>query len=256
MRFVVKFLYCCFTPILRVENEEALPLKDEPLIFTFNHNNAWETLPLALFLLEKRNGRIVCFVIDWIYGKVPLVGWILDRISPIYVYNKPARWKSLNRFRQRRNGTVYRQCVERLATKGSIGIFPEGKRNGNAFVLKRGRKGIGAITLRTGAPVLPIGIDFPCRIHQGRIPKFGRLILRIGEPLTFPKEREIFQWIQAGEGMTPQERKRFTLFLDGWVTHQIMTELGKLSGKAYPFQPPGGFLRRNFQGFRKEESYG
>jgi 1-acyl-sn-glycerol-3-phosphate acyltransferase len=234
----MKSLAWLFSPLIRVENEGALPVQEEPLIFTFNHNNAWETFPLALFLMDRRDGKIISFVIDWMYGKLPLVGWILNPLSPIYVYNKPARWKVFDRFRKRGGEAVHRECVERLRSKGSIGIFPEGKRNANPTALKRGRKGIGEIALRTGIPVIPIGIDFPCRVHRGRVPRFGRLILRIGQPLVFPEERAIFQKVTEANDCSPLERKRITLFLDARVTHRIMIELGKLSGKTYPFPQP------------------
>jgi hypothetical protein len=47
----------------------------------------------------KRRGKKIRFLIDWMYAKIPLLGYILSKIDPIYVYHKPARLSWLNKLR-------------------------------------------------------------------------------------------------------------------------------------------------------------
>jgi hypothetical protein len=88
---------------------------------------------------------------------------------------------------------VCQACLERLQNGQSLGIFPEGTRNHDPHRLKRGRRGVGEIALRSGVPVLPAGLDFTRRSRNGRIPWFSPVILRFGAPLTFPEEAQAFR---------------------------------------------------------------
>jgi 1-acyl-sn-glycerol-3-phosphate acyltransferase len=222
-----------------VEDTKILKSIKDPLIFAFNHNCSYETILVASYLMYLRQGRKVSFVIDWMFGRLPLLGWIFKQIDPIYVYNKPARFKFLERSRSmQKKQSVYMQCIEYLNSNKSIGIFPEGTRNRNPYQLKRGRNGIGHIALESGAPVLPIGIDFPARIEKNKIPKFGSLILRVGEKLEFPGERSILSQIKQSQDIDSQSMKKAVNFLRSNVTFTVMSRLSELSGKKYPFPPP------------------
>jgi hypothetical protein len=97
---------------------------------------------------------------------------------------------------------------------------------------------VGEIALRSQTPVLPVGIDFPGRQQQGKIPRFGKIIFRFGEPLHF--SQEIAAWHEANQDkkLGPQWRNKILVNLCSRVTHQIMAELAKLSGKHYPFRQP------------------
>jgi 1-acyl-sn-glycerol-3-phosphate acyltransferase len=183
-----------------------------------------------------RNGRPAGFLIDWMYGSLPLVGWLTRVAEPIYVYNKPARIPFLNRYRKE-GRNAYQECVSRLNKGASIAIFPEGTRNPNPHELRRARKGIGGIVLETDVPVFPIGIDFPMRMQGSRIPKLGAVILRIGEPMHFTEEVTLHR-INGGSRLQPGQRKRVQSFLQAKITYAIMVQLAALSGKAYPFHPP------------------
>jgi 1-acyl-sn-glycerol-3-phosphate acyltransferase len=184
------------------------------------------------------HGKKISFVIDWMYGRLPLLSWLFKQIDPIYVYNKPTRLKFLNRSKPINKKPVYLECIKYLNLFKSIGIFPEGTRNKNPDELKRGKNGIGRIVLESGAPVVPVGIDFPARIKNNRIPKFGALILRFGEKLHFREEREIFSQIQQKHGSKSYCMKKAANFLSSTVTFKVMSKLSELSGKKYPFSPP------------------
>lgn len=225
---------------LRTENDISLKTAPDPAIFVFNHNNYWETLLLGSYFLAHRPGKRLAFISDWIFGRLLIFRWLLKRVDPIYTYRKKARFPSLNKHRQAADGqAVCRACLERLQDGQSLGIFPEGARNPSPYRLLRGRKGVGEIALRSGAPVLPVGIDFPGRLRRGRIPRFSFIILRFGAPLSFPLESQAYRTISRDARLSPRERQGLQVNLSARVTHSIMVELARLSGKAYPFAPPG-----------------
>lgn len=238
-RFLVRISYLIFKPFIKVENEERLKNTNDILIFAFNHNNSIETIIIATYLLFIRQGKKITFIVDWMYGKIPVIGWIIKQVNPIYVYNKRARIKILDRFKEKiKNSESYQECINRLNHSSSVGIFPEGKRNKNPYKLMRGRKGIGFIVLNSKTPVIPIGIDFPAREKKGRIPRFGSIILRIGKKIDFPEEINAYQKINQTNQLEPYYRKRLLNFLSSKITHRIMIELSCLSGKIYPFHHP------------------
>jgi 1-acyl-sn-glycerol-3-phosphate acyltransferase len=237
-RIVAKLLWLCFHRIIHVEQKENLSKAPHPLIFAYNHNNYFETLLLGSYLVNSWPQKKISFLIDWMYGKLPVIGWFLGGLQPVYVYTKRARWDFLNRRKMVPAQNIIHECLEKLRQGCSLGIFPEGTRNQNPFVLKRGRRGVGEIVLRSQTPVLPVGIDFPGRALKGRIPRFGKIIFRFGEPLHFPME--ITAWQEASQGNTwaPQLREKMRIQLSSQIIYQIMAELAKLSGKRYPFRQP------------------
>lgn len=137
-----------------------------------------------------------------------------------------------------RRGDVLVKIIEKLERNQSIGIFPEGKRNKNPYMLRRGFNGVGHIALLSRVPVIPIGIEFQSGRKQGKIPKFGRIVLRVGEPLTFQEECARLESLQENINLEPQAKKKISLHFSNKVTYEIMNELAKLSGKDYPFLPP------------------
>lgn len=238
-RLLVRSILFLFGPILKVENDDLLVSLPDPVIFVFNHNNYWETLPLVAYLYHRRQGKKIAFIVDWMFGRIPLSSWFVKRVDAIYTYRKKARFAVLDRYQEKADGeAVCRACLDRLQNRQSLGIFPEGTRNRNPHQLRRGRKGVGEIVLRSGAPVLPLGIDVPHRSRNGRIPGFSPITLRFGQPLTFPEDCFAYQAVTQENHLTPPERTRLQLLLSAKVTHSIMQELARVSGKEYPFSPP------------------
>jgi 1-acyl-sn-glycerol-3-phosphate acyltransferase len=225
-----------------------------PVILAYNHNNYYEIILLGSYLVNQWQKKKISFLVDWMYGSLPFIGWFLKGIQPVYVYTKQARWGFLNRRKPFPKQTTISQCLDRLSQGYSLGIFPEETRNQNPFLLKRGRRGIGEIALRSQAPVLPVGIDFPGRAQFGKIPRFGKIIFRIGEPLYFQKEIAAWQETDRVHLKLPS-REKFRVNLCSQVTHKIMTELAKLSGKQYTFrQPPMLAPLQWFQGESSKEN--
>jgi 1-acyl-sn-glycerol-3-phosphate acyltransferase len=180
-----------FGRLVTVEGAERLAEVPEPAIFALNHSNAVEAVLAPCVLIHLRRGRLLHFLADWMYLHVPVLGWVIRQCEPIPVYRKPARWRIGEAYRlEHRRESVVEACLERLAAGGSLGIFPEGTRNRDPRRLLRGRSGLGEIVLRSAAPVVPVGLHYPAAGRLGRAPRIGRLVLRIGEPMTFQAEQD------------------------------------------------------------------
>ncbi|ABB24112.1 lysophospholipid acyltransferase family protein [Pelodictyon luteolum] len=216
--------------LLKAEGLGNLPGDGRPYIFAFNHNNSAEALMVPIFFIYHMGGRTISFVIDWMYGRVPVLGKLMGMIDPVYVYNKRSTlsWIESSRPVRMAEDTVER-CCRKIASGRSIGIFPEGRRNRNADALAKGKSGIGHIALTTGAPVIPVGIDFPLRIQKGRIPILGRTIIRVGTPIDFTLQSEAYRAVKKEEQGGVQRRAA----LANEVTHRVMHCLADLSGKRY-----------------------
>lgn len=202
-------------------------------IYAFNHNNSLEAILVPVFLMYHLGGKTISFVIDWMYGKIPLLGQLMDLVEPVYVFNKRSKlpWIENERPASPPDDVIGR-CSEKLFSGRSIGIFPEGKRNRNPACLMKGKPGIAHIALRTGAAVVPVGIDFNCRMSKNRIPVLGRTIIRIGRPLHFRKESGEYREILSRQEKSADSRRQLNRLADE-VTHEIMLSLSGLSGKQY-----------------------
>ncbi len=238
-RLLARSILYLFGNFIRAENAFALITTPDPVIFAFSHNNYWETLLIGAYFLAHRTGKKPAFITDWMFGRLPVFHWLLKRIDPIYTYRKTARFAVLRKYQQQADGqAVCRACLQRLQNGQSLGIFPEGTRNNNPYRLLRGRKGVGEIALRSAVPVLPMGIDFPQRLSEGRIPWLSPVIMRIGRSMSFPEEVAAYQAVTRETRLSTLERQKLRVTFSAGVTHRIMVELARLSGKEYPFAPP------------------
>jgi 1-acyl-sn-glycerol-3-phosphate acyltransferase len=105
-----------------------------------------------------------------------------------------------------------------LKRGGLLGLYPEGTRSPDGR-LYRGKTGVARMALEAGVPVVPIGLIGMFRLQPAgrRIPRLGKVELRIGRPLDFSR--------YAG-----MESDRFVLRS---ITDEIMYELMVLSGQEY-----------------------
>lgn len=222
-RTLARLVMLACGPLIEVEGAGRLPGLPEPAIFAFNHSNSFESLAVPAALTWLRSGRTLHFLVDWMFLRLPLVGWVLRQCEPIPVYGKPARWRLFERHRRTRaRQSVLDACLERLAAGGSLGIFPEGTRNPDPDRLLRPRRGLGELILRSAVPVVPVGIVHPAARRLGRAPRVGRIAIRIGEPLDFAAERAA----AAGGERRPD--------LSRQAAGRVMSALSELCGKSYP----------------------
>jgi 1-acyl-sn-glycerol-3-phosphate acyltransferase len=220
VRVLLRGLVATFGPLTSVEGAERLNGLPEPAIFALNHSSTFECLAAPAALLWLREGRMIHFLIDWMYLHLPGIGWVMRRSDPVPVYGKPARWRLGERYRLAQwRRPVLDACLERLAAGGSLGIFPEGTRNRSGGQLLRGRPGLGEIVLRSTVPVVPVGLRFPAAERLGRPPRLGRMVLAIGEPLDFQEERRRAPGLPAGARRA----------LARQVVAEVMSEVTRLS---------------------------
>ncbi len=202
-------------------------------IYVFNHNNSLEALMVPALLMYHLGGSSISFVVDWMYGKVPILGSLMNLIDPVYVYHKRSWLPFIEATRPAApSADTIERCAEKLHAGRSIGIFPEGKRNRDPKNLVRGKSGVGHIALQSGAPVIPVGIDFNCRRTKGKIPVLGRTIVMIGRPMEFLQQSEAYRAL--GSSFSGCSRPHAELNqMAAEVTHEIMLCLAELSGKRY-----------------------
>jgi 1-acyl-sn-glycerol-3-phosphate acyltransferase len=106
-----------------------------------------------------------------------------------------------------------------LLNSGQLfGIYPEGTRSPDGR-LYRGRTGIGYLALNSGAPVIPVAMIGTERILPPghRIPRPGKIEIRIGEPITFDQFR--------GQPAGARQRRA--------VTDEVVQAIQKLSGQEF-----------------------
>lgn len=232
-RWALRLVMGLCGPLVQLRHADRLTAGDQPTLFAFNHNNSFESVVVPSALIWRRQGRIIHFLVDWMFLRIPVVGWILRQVEPVPVYTKPARFRLWESHRRaRRNRDPLDACLRLLETGESVGIFPEGTRNPDPSRLLRGRRGLGYLVLRSKVPVQPVGIEFPARHRLGRMPKLGRMIVTIGPPLDFSWERELYRRLPSPQ-QGGREAVRAAQEMATAVVHRVMRSLAPLCAKAF-----------------------
>jgi 1-acyl-sn-glycerol-3-phosphate acyltransferase len=195
--------------LLESSGWEHVAAANDPFIFAANHSQKLEAVLLPALLAFQRRGRQVHFFADWNYFLYPGLGWLMRINDPIVVVRKPARPAILNVLQPffRTSESPMAAAYRRLLAGQSIGVFPEGTRNGSPAQLLRGLRGAARLSLKTGAPVVPVGVRFP----HGTNAELARFSIQIGAPMR-----------PAGVATTEA----------GWHA-QIMRAIATLSGKTW-----------------------
>jgi 1-acyl-sn-glycerol-3-phosphate acyltransferase len=150
---------------------ENLP-RSGAVILVANHYTLADPL-VAAFATCWRIGRVVHMVSKVEVRRWPLIGWLGTQGGVIYV--------------NRRVGDLgaQRNALAVLAAGRALLIFPEGTRSPSGALIP-GRNGAALLAMRSGAPVVPLGITgtegmFSWRAIFGPRP---RATVRIGQPFT------------------------------------------------------------------------
>jgi 1-acyl-sn-glycerol-3-phosphate acyltransferase len=229
-RLTLRALLAASAGTVRVEGAERLVAAPRPSIFALSHHNLWEAVLAPSALIALRGGRLVRFLADWMYVDLPWTGWLVRQARPIPVYSKRARagLRDGHRRAAERRGSAIDRAVAALAAGEDVGIYPEGRRNADPHRLLRGRRGLGRLALRSGAPVVPVGVDFAARDRILRTPRAGRFVLRVGEPLDFTAAHA--EWRAAsGEAARRGVERR----LGPYLVDAVQREVARLSRKYY-----------------------
>jgi 1-acyl-sn-glycerol-3-phosphate acyltransferase len=233
--FILRALMLPNLLLARIEGAEFLEAAGAslpgPCIFAFNHNNVCESLFVPVLVMFLLGGIRVSFVIDWMFGHLPVIGRLMNLIDPVFVYNKPCSLPFLERPGLKNREGVLEQCLHRLDAGISIGIFPEGRRNRDPFALLRAKPGIGHMALMSGAPVIPVGIRFTASARLGRAPLAGRMVVGFGKPMQFGHLGRVYK-ASIDEGRRCDANR-----LAEAVAGEVMLSIAGLCGKAYHHHP-------------------
>ena len=159
----------------RVEGVAHVP-REGPFIIVSNHTSNVDP-PLVGWATGHQVGRIVHFMAKIEMRGWPIIGWLATQ-SAVYFVRRGEGDRAAQRF-----------SLEALAAGRPIGIFPEGTRSRDGH-LKPGKSGAVFLAMRSGAPLLPVGIAGTHRILPGRSrwPHPTKIRIRIGEPFRLPHQ--------------------------------------------------------------------
>jgi 1-acyl-sn-glycerol-3-phosphate acyltransferase len=205
--------------VISIRGLEHIRPSCDPFILAVNHSTRRESVMVPSLLFLHRGGRLVHFLADWNFRLIPGVGFMYARAQVVTVTRKSARPRLLNVVKPLYAHPLptLERARAHLAAGRSIGIFPEGQVNRDPDRLLGGRRGTARLSIETGVPVVPMGIRFP-NAEPGR-PIAGRdaMELHIGAPLVPP---------------APAQQPVTMRAVSAWHS-VIMTEIGRLSGKAW-----------------------
>ncbi len=163
-RFIISLFLSLFNR-WDVEGIENLPARG-PVVLVANHVSLWDPVVLGCSI----RSRIVHYMAKEDLFKIPVFGSILPHLQCF-----PVKRGKIDR-------NALRTAAGYLESGEILGLFPEGSRGKNNELLPF-QPGAALFALRSGAPIVPVGLTgtktaFPCTIR-------GRIRVRFGQPLTF-----------------------------------------------------------------------
>jgi len=143
-----------------------------PYIVVSNHTSNLDP-PFVGAAIGRHTGRVIHFMAKEEIRHWPLIGW-LARGSGVFFVRRGEGDRAAQRI-----------ALEHLAAGRPIGIFPEGTRTRDG-VLREPKAGVALLAMRSGAPLLPVGISGSGRIFPGRsrLPHRTRVDIVIGRPFS------------------------------------------------------------------------
>ena len=197
------------TPLLRVlyrvrlEGKTNVP-KRGPVILAANHRSFMDSLFLPLVIRRR-----VTFVAKAEYFDSWKTKWFFDAVGQIPI--------------QREGGSASERALasatDVLEHGGTFGIYPEGTRTRDGY-LHRGHTGVARLALRTGAPIVPVGMVGTDEIQatDAKLPRFFRKVtIRFGDPIPLAH-------------YVGRQDERIVL---RQITDEVMFEIQQLSGYEY-----------------------
>jgi len=151
----------------QVTGVEHVP-REGPFILVANHRSLADP-PILGWATGLQVGRVVHFMAKLEVRRWPIIGWLADQSGVFFVR------------RGEGDRGAQRQALRLLAAGGPIAIFPEGTRSRDGR-LRTAKSGAALLAMRSGAPLLPVGISGTERLFPGssRVPHRTRVRVRIG----------------------------------------------------------------------------
>jgi 1-acyl-sn-glycerol-3-phosphate acyltransferase len=162
---------------IRVEGDLSVIPESGPLIIAANHASSADPVLIGAFL----NGRLHR-PLNWL-GKrelveTPVIGWFM-RQAGIHPVDRATA-----------DVEAFRTAIRILESGNILTVFPEGTRSPDG-VLQEVREGVAVLALRSGAPVLPVGVADSDKVWRkgALLPTPGRSVtVRYGRPFVVADE--------------------------------------------------------------------
>jgi 1-acyl-sn-glycerol-3-phosphate acyltransferase len=129
---------------------------------------------------------------------IPLTAWLSRRplryMGKASLFRLPVAgtfFRSLGGFAVARDGTdrkALRDAMGMLRNGDVLLLYPEGTRQ-NGPKIQTLQPGAAYLALRAGVPIVPVGIagtEEILRSHRIKLPRFGRVVMVVGEPIVIP----------------------------------------------------------------------
>jgi 1-acyl-sn-glycerol-3-phosphate acyltransferase len=158
---------------VKVEGMENVP-RAGAAIMVGNHHSLTDP-PIAGWATFFRIGRVVHIMGKAEIANWPVIGFFAKRAGGVFVR------------RGEGDRAAQRLSLELLAAGEPLLIFPEGTRS-HERVLREGRPGAALLAMRSGAPLLPIGIigSQELLVWNFLFRRRPRVLLRVGAPVHVP----------------------------------------------------------------------
>lgn len=155
----------------RIEGTEHVP-RVGAFILVVNHCSNLDP-PLVGWATGNQVGRVIHFMAKIEMRSWPILGWLATKSAVVFVR------------RGEGDRTAQRLLLEYVTDGRPIGLFVEGTRSRDGH-LKPVLPGAAFLAMRSGAPLLPVGIAGTHRLFPGRSrwPHATRITIRIGRPFT------------------------------------------------------------------------
>jgi len=198
--FILRTLFKIFIR-LEVRGRENIPLTG-PVMVVSNHLHLADPPLLILSLLPRKSH----FMAKEELFRSPFFGFLM---------------RLAEAFPVKRTGSIaekemaLQQAIAILKRGSILGMFPEGSRSSKAQLL-RGYPGIALIAVRSGAPILPVGITGTEKLKGMGWLQRPRVTISFGKPFTLP----------VADGSVSRSQLRY-------LTDLIMTKIAALLPPEY-----------------------
>jgi 1-acyl-sn-glycerol-3-phosphate acyltransferase len=212
---VIRFTLGNIVKLCIGEIEGVHNLRDEPLVIAANHSSYVDDLIIPYIIIVKMKKKFTVFV-NSRYYKNYFYRRFLSHYGGIPV-DVSKDIKDENR-RRVTNEKAIKEAVDSLRDGKIFLIFPEGERSPDGKIQKA-KTGVARVALTARVPVIPVGIEGSYDIlpKGAAFPKFKRVDVVVGEPLTFDN-----YYGKEEDYATLEE-----------VTTTIMREIARLVGQEY-----------------------
>ena len=165
---------------LEITGRENLP-REPPFVLVCNHGSHLDALSLGAALPARLAHRAIALAAgDVFFGSLATAAFSATALNAMPIWRKKTSRDDLAFLRLRL-----------LEDDLIFALFPEGTRT-RTGAMGRFRPGLGALVAGTGVPVVPCHLDGGFRYWppQRKLPRAGKLTLRIGPALAFPDETD------------------------------------------------------------------